>query len=106
MSAFPLTQGPIFIRRLAAANFTELAAADDRLDGGGDFVSARFQFGLNFGQQRLVGKLHRASQGVTQEFAAEPPHERRAAHREKILPPTVATSELRPVPGLAARSDT
>ena len=45
-------------RGLAAANFAKLPAADDRFHRGVDPIIVRFQLGLHFGQQRLVGKLH------------------------------------------------
>ena len=66
------------------AHFAELRAADDQLDGGTDVVIAGFELGKHGSDQRLVRKLHAASEGVADQFSAELTEEVVAAVLEQV----------------------
>ena len=76
---------------ISTAHFTELRAADDQLDGGADVVIAGFELGEHGSNQRLVGELHAASEGVADQLAAELTEEIIAAVLEQVTAQAVET---------------
>ena len=56
---------------VSPADFSELAALDDRFDRRGETVIVRREPLLHLGQQRLVGKLNAAAQRIAEKLAAE-----------------------------------
>ena len=69
----------ILVGCVATSNLPELRALHNALEGDPDLVIVRFQARLHLGQQRLVGNLHRAAEGVAEELAAKLANERVAA---------------------------
>lgn len=53
------------------ANLAELRAANDELEGGADVVVMGPKVPDHRFNQRLVGKLHAAAEGIAEELAAE-----------------------------------
>lgn len=62
-----------FTGLLRPADFAERTAENDRLDGRSDAIMIGFQARLHFFEQRLIGKLHAAGEGIAEELTTELP---------------------------------
>jgi hypothetical protein len=61
----------LVIDGIAAADLAELAAEDDRFDRAADAEAVGFHGRRHLVEERVVGELHRAAEGVSEQLAAE-----------------------------------
>ena len=72
-----------------------MPAEDDPSHEGVDPVALLLQLRLHLGEERLVGELDRAAQGVAEELLRELPDERVAPGRQEVGSQTLQPLELR-----------
>src|SRR4051794_33558914 len=77
-------------------HFAKLRTADDPLDGCGNVMIVGFEFGEHGCNQRLVGELDAASEGVAEKLATE--------LLEKVLTAIVEKIRTKPVESLDFRA--
>src|ERR1043166_8693048 len=92
----------LFTRHLLSADFAELFAADNCLDGRAYAEFVGFQSVAHLGNERAVGEKHTTAQRVAKQLSAELVEEGIAPFREQIRAQAVQAFELRAVHGLRA----
>ena len=104
-SVFVLAVILIFGSHFATTNFAELFAPHNGLHGSADAMVIRLEPLLHLADQRAVGKLHFAAEGIAEQLAAKLFQERIAALGHKVIAQAFEAVELGAVEHLGARVD-